>query len=345
MDFRVECLMKNTIFVGMDLKFALRKKVKNSTPESDLEALRVRINALRSETKMKPNVFMPNSFVSGFRLPRIRLNASVRDLFLILLLSLILFDIGRRQIELIPFRYVAPKIAAISSLVEVDQPNYEKQNYNRGSVRKSLINVPGQLEYVSSMEVPPQIAPETFATNFLSTFILKERQTDWFDTSSGFFVSSKSDPKIEFSYPVKTKISKSETRPSLNTYAPNSPLFSHEIFALVDKKSQRIRIYKQGDQLYEWAVSTARQGKVTPTGIWNAQWLSKNHKSSLYNNAPMPYSIFFNGHYAIHGTYDVDKLGLPASAGCVRLHPDNAEILFAMVQDVGKANFAVQIVE
>ena len=92
-------------------------------------------------------------------------------------------------------------------------------------------------------------------------------------------------------------------------------------------------------------MSTARKGKVTPTGTWNAQWLSKHHKSSIYDNAPMPYSIFYHGNFAIHGTDQIGRLGMPASSGCVRLHPENAAVLFAMVEQVGKSDFAVRVIE
>ena len=72
---------------------------------------------------------------------------------------------------------------------------------------------------------------------------------------------------------------------------------------------------------YSWKVSTARFGKITPAGTWKAQWLSKHHKSSIYDNAPMPFSIFYSGNFAIHGTNQINLLGSPASSGCVRLHP------------------------
>lgn len=57
----------------------------------------------------------------------------------------------------------------------------------------------------------------------------------------------------------------------------------------------------------------------------------------------MPYAIFFNGNYAIHGTDQIRKLGRPASAGCIRLHPDHARILFNMVRQEGKQNLRVEI--
>ncbi|MCC6000850.1 MAG: L,D-transpeptidase [Pararhodobacter sp.] len=116
------------------------------------------------------------------------------------------------------------------------------------------------------------------------------------------------------------------------------------IVARVSIATQTMHVYQDGMLLHEWPVSTARQGKITPTGEWRAQWLSRNHRSSRYNNAPMPYSIFYSGHYAIHGTDQISRLGRPASAGCVRLHPDNARVLFSMVQAEGTDNMRVVVV-
>ncbi len=114
--------------------------------------------------------------------------------------------------------------------------------------------------------------------------------------------------------------------------------------ARVDLSDQRMTVYQNGFPVYQWAVSTARAGKVTPTGSWSAKWTSKNHRSSRYNNAPMPYAIFYSGHYAIHGTDQVKRLGRPASSGCVRLHPDNARVLYNMAHQIGVKNLKVRIV-
>ena len=101
-------------------------------------------------------------------------------------------------------------------------------------------------------------------------------------------------------------------------------------------------IYR-GAVIHNWKVSTARRGKVTPLGTWTAKWLSRNHRSSRYNNAPMPYAIFYNGNYAVHGTDQISRLGTPASAGCIRLHPDNAARLFALAQQVGLRNTRIVV--
>jgi lipoprotein-anchoring transpeptidase ErfK/SrfK len=68
------------------------------------------------------------------------------------------------------------------------------------------------------------------------------------------------------------------------------------------------------------------------------------HYSSLYNYSPMPYSIFFLGGYAVHGTNEVRSLGRPASHGCIRLMTGNARALFQLVQRHGMRNSTITIV-
>ncbi|MCC2690490.1 MAG: hypothetical protein K0S21_3293, partial [Rhizobiaceae bacterium] len=105
--------------------------------------------------------------------------------------------------------------------------------------------------------------------------------------------------------------------------------------AEVHLSSQSMTLVHRGRIVAEWPVSTARIGKETPTGVWTAKWLSRNHRSSLYDDAPMPWSVFYDGDYAVHGTYQTGRLGSPASAGCVRLAPKHAAVLFNLVSQEG----------
>lgn len=57
----------------------------------------------------------------------------------------------------------------------------------------------------------------------------------------------------------------------------------------------------------------------------------------------MPHSIFFYGGYAIHGTTEIKRLGRPVSHGCIRLHPNNARILFDLVQAYGLKSTSIVI--
>lgn len=112
---------------------------------------------------------------------------------------------------------------------------------------------------------------------------------------------------------------------------------NQRIVVRVDVSEQRMTVIQGGQRLYDWDVSTARVGKYTPRGTFQPQFFSPNHRSSKYGGAPMPWSVFYDGDYAIHGTDAISRLGAPASAGCVRLHPDNAKLLYAMIFEAGKA--------
>lgn len=96
---------------------------------------------------------------------------------------------------------------------------------------------------------------------------------------------------------------------------------------------------------YVWAVSTGASGFETPKGTWRPTWLSKDHKSSQYNDAPMPYSVFFVDGIAVHGTNAVAKLGQPASHGCVRLSTDNAASFYQLVSAYGKWSTKITVTD
>lgn len=105
------------------------------------------------------------------------------------------------------------------------------------------------------------------------------------------------------------------------------------IVVTVDKSAQRLSVSVDGYSRYQWPVSTARMGYRTPNGSYRPQRLAVKWFSRKYDWSPMPHSIFFNGGYAIHGSYEVSRLGRPASHGCIRLHPDNATVLYDLVKD------------
>ena len=119
--------------------------------------------------------------------------------------------------------------------------------------------------------------------------------------------------------------------------------FAATLTANISISTQTMTVVHRGTVIGRWPVSTARRGKVTPTGSWSAKWLSRHHRSSRYNNAPMPYSIFYNGNYAVHGTYQTKRLGRPASSGCVRLAPAHAAKLFSLAKAEGLANTRIVI--
>jgi lipoprotein-anchoring transpeptidase ErfK/SrfK len=112
----------------------------------------------------------------------------------------------------------------------------------------------------------------------------------------------------------------------------------------IDKNTQTMSVAVDGQERHSWPVSTGRPGYSTPTGSFTAFRMAKEHYSKEWDDAPMPHSIFFTqrGH-AIHGSLETRRLGNPASHGCVRLAPANAETLFNLVKADGLSTTKVVI--
>jgi lipoprotein-anchoring transpeptidase ErfK/SrfK len=93
-------------------------------------------------------------------------------------------------------------------------------------------------------------------------------------------------------------------------------------------------VRKPGGEALVGKVSSGRSGFETPTGIFNVQRMDTEHFSDEYDQAPMPYAIFFSRGLAIHGTYE-RGLGHPVSHGCARLSVQNARDLYSWVEQYG----------
>ena len=115
------------------------------------------------------------------------------------------------------------------------------------------------------------------------------------------------------------------------------------VLVRVNRSSQTMEVNVDGAPFYTWRVSTGRPGFGTPAGVFHPQRMAARWFSTVYYNAPMPHAIFFYGGFAIHGSYDIARLGGPASHGCIRLHPNDAAILFDLVQRQGMRNTTIMV--
>jgi hypothetical protein len=71
-------------------------------------------------------------------------------------------------------------------------------------------------------------------------------------------------------------------------------------------------------------ISSGSPAKPTPRGDFAVQWKNINHRSAEFDNAPMPFAVFFaDGGIAFHE----GNVGRP-SAGCVRLRRDDASAFY-----------------
>jgi lipoprotein-anchoring transpeptidase ErfK/SrfK len=100
-----------------------------------------------------------------------------------------------------------------------------------------------------------------------------------------------------------------------------------------------------GEVIHQWKVSTARPGYITPTGEFRPYRIHRMWHSRTYDNAPMPFAVFYDRGWAVHGTTAVSRLGQPASHGCVRLHTDNARIFYDLVREIGAGNTRIVVTD
>jgi lipoprotein-anchoring transpeptidase ErfK/SrfK len=124
-----------------------------------------------------------------------------------------------------------------------------------------------------------------------------------------------------------------------------APASAAALVAHIDISSQTMVIKKHGFVTNVWRVSTGRKGFETITGSFRPQRTARMWYSRKYDNAPMPYAVFFRGGFAVHGTNMVKQLGRPASHGCVRLQTGNAAKFYAMVQQYGRKNVRIIVTQ
>jgi lipoprotein-anchoring transpeptidase ErfK/SrfK len=111
----------------------------------------------------------------------------------------------------------------------------------------------------------------------------------------------------------------------------------------VDLSQQKMEVVVAGYREFSWDISSARSGYETPTGKFRVNWMTPMHYSEQYQYSPMPYSIFFHQGFAIHATNEINRLGRPASHGCIRLSPENAKILYRLVELYGMSNVIIEV--
>lgn len=116
------------------------------------------------------------------------------------------------------------------------------------------------------------------------------------------------------------------------------------VVAKVDKATQRMNVMVNGKLVHTWKVSTGLRQYDTPTGSFPRPYrMHTLWHSRKYQNAPMPYAVFYKGGYAVHGTKALWRLGTPASHGCVRLDTKHAKIFFQLVKKYSRRRTEVSI--
>jgi lipoprotein-anchoring transpeptidase ErfK/SrfK len=105
---------------------------------------------------------------------------------------------------------------------------------------------------------------------------------------------------------------------------PNSAPCGVSTRACVELSSQQAWLMRDGNVSYgPVPVSTGQPSAPTAPGTFKVFWKDLHHRSSLFQNAPMPYSVFFDGDNAFHE----DSVQVP-SHGCVHLTHQAAQTFY-----------------
>jgi putative peptidoglycan binding protein/L,D-transpeptidase-like protein len=88
--------------------------------------------------------------------------------------------------------------------------------------------------------------------------------------------------------------------------------------------------FSNGTLWNSWMVRGGAAGLQTVTGTYRVYWQDIDHRSSAFNNAPMPYSQFFYGGEAIHGSYTMVDPRKDHSHGCINMYIEDAAELWKM---------------
>ena len=98
------------------------------------------------------------------------------------------------------------------------------------------------------------------------------------------------------------------------------------VVMVVSITEQRAYVYRNGILIGATTVSTGRPGHLTPTGVFTVLQKQKEHRSTIYDGAPMPYMERLTwGGIALHAG---GLPGYPESHGCIHLPSEFAQRLF-----------------
>lgn len=106
-----------------------------------------------------------------------------------------------------------------------------------------------------------------------------------------------------------------------------------EVVIVVSLPQQLVHVYRGGVRIGVSTISSGRSGYDTPTGVFTILQKQKMHRSTLYDDAPMPFMqrLTWDG-VALHAGRIP---GYPASHGCIRLPAAFAEALYGVTDRGG----------
>ncbi|WP_375756662.1 L,D-transpeptidase family protein [Corallococcus exercitus] len=102
----------------------------------------------------------------------------------------------------------------------------------------------------------------------------------------------------------------------------------------VDLEAQTLIAYEGDRPVYATLISSGKPGTDTPEGLFRI-WvkfaeadMTGTMGNASYRVATVPWTMFFEGDFALHTAYWHDRFGEPVSHGCINLAPKDARALY-----------------
>lgn len=100
-----------------------------------------------------------------------------------------------------------------------------------------------------------------------------------------------------------------------------------------DRARHQATLYRKGRVHNSWLVRGGATNTRTRTGHFRVQWRDEDHTSNQFGGAPMPYSQFFSGGQALHGSRAMMDPFVGHSHGCVNFWVEDARQLWSLTHD------------
>ena len=100
--------------------------------------------------------------------------------------------------------------------------------------------------------------------------------------------------------------------------------------ACYDRTGHQVTLWHRGKVVNTWLVRGGSASTPTRTGNTVVYKRDIDHKSGLFNGAPMPYSQFFDGGQALHGSRFMIDPFVEHSHGCINMYVEDARQLWRL---------------
>ncbi|MBD2664594.1 L,D-transpeptidase [Richelia sinica] len=98
----------------------------------------------------------------------------------------------------------------------------------------------------------------------------------------------------------------------------------------INLAKQNLIAWEGNKPVYAITISSGKRATPTRIGTFKIQSMHKvtRMRGRGYDVPNVPYAMFYDGNYGIHGAYWHRRFGTPVSHGCVNLAPNHAKWLF-----------------